>query len=78
MSEIDPLLAEIQAAEATSRYRPCQACEALALLSPERKIAVQRALGGTIGADRLAAILTKNVAPVGKRAILNHRKEEHQ
>lgn len=57
---------------------PCAACEHLATLAagPERD-ALRDALAGTIGVNKLAAILRAHDIPVGRRSIERHRKEGH-
>lgn len=74
MSDQD-LLTELNKAErANGSILSCPACEALAAMSPDVHAAVERALGGTIGEEKLAAILTKSGYPTGRRAIRKHRK----
>lgn len=78
MSDED-LLSEIIHAEATNMHaRPCQACQLIVNLgdSPLRD-AVERALSGTVGETRLAAILKRNGYSTGARAIKRHRQEGH-
>lgn len=57
--------------------RRCQVCVALAQMTEEAQVAVNRALAGTIGERTLAAILTKNGYTTGRRAIARHRLEGH-
>lgn len=76
----DPLIDEILAAEVeNTQARQCQVCTALLDISdPDRYDAVERAVGGTIGAQKLSVILTRNLeTPVGRRAIDRHRAEGH-
>lgn len=77
MSESE-LLREIREAEQVNMHsRACQACEALEQMSESARGDVERALAGTIGAIKLAAILTRNGYPTGRRAIDRHRQEGH-
>ena len=76
----DPLINEILDAEIENIHaRQCQVCMALLSIGDsDRYDAVERAIGGTIGAQKLSAILTKNLStPVGRRAIDRHREEGH-
>ena len=72
------LLAELGTAEAANQHgRPCQVCSALGQMSDSARGGVERALAGTIGARKLAEILTRNGYPTGRRAVFNHRNEGH-
>lgn len=72
------LLADLEDAEGANQHaRPCQVCEALSSMSDQAKSGVLRALAGTIGEERLAAILTRNGYPTGRRAVKRHRREDH-
>ena len=74
----DALLAELQAAEVANIHgRDCQVCEALPRISNPVRVAVERALAGTIGEQKLADILTRNGYPTGRRAVKRHRLEGH-
>lgn len=76
---MDELIEALCEAEAVNfRGRPCRACEAVRMLHGERREAVERALSGTIGEQKLAAILSSNVTQVGRRDIHRHRTERHQ
>lgn len=72
------LLSELAEAEDANQHaRPCQVCEALGCMSEQAKSGVLRALAGTIGEEKLAAILTRNGYPTGRRAVKRHRLEGH-
>jgi Na+-translocating ferredoxin:NAD+ oxidoreductase RnfG subunit len=74
----DRLLAELGTAELANQHgRECQVCTALTNMSESARISVQRALAGTIGEEKLATILTRNGYPTGRRAIRNHRRQDH-
>lgn len=79
MTAEENLLAELNEAEqANIHARPCQVCEHLERMPESVKAGVLRALSGTIGQEKLAAILTKNGYPTGWRAVAKHRREDHQ
>lgn len=72
------LLEELEeAAEANIHARDCQVCRAMASMSEEARSFVKSSLTGTIGINKLAAILTRNGYPTGRRAIDRHRSEGH-
>lgn len=78
MSEFD-LLGDLAEAEGANIHaRDCQVCAALQVMSESAAEGVERALAGTIGERKLAAILTKNGYPTGRRAVRNHRLEGHE
>lgn len=79
----DPLIDALATAErrAVNGYDPdqCQACDAIRDASTsERKEALQSALAGKIGADKLSAILKGQGINVGRRHIRRHREEGHR
>ena len=72
------LIADLKAAEhANMHARDCQVCQALAKMSESAAAGVERALAGTIGAETLANVLTRNGYPTGRRAVRRHRSEGH-
>lgn len=72
------LLADLKEGErANIHARNCEVCVALEAMSDQAKQGVLRALGGTIGVQRLADILTNNGYPTGRRAVDKHRREGH-
>lgn len=72
------LLDDLEQAESENTFaRPCQACETLAAVPESEREGVKRALAGTIGERKLAAILTGHGYPTGRRAINRHRLEGH-
>ena len=72
------LLADLVAGEDANQHaRQCQVCSAIASMSDQAKSGVLRALAGTIGEEKLAAILTRNGYPTGRRAVKRHRREDH-
>ena len=74
----EQLLAELEIAAGENFHdRPCQACVALQQVTGQTHSALEAALGGTIGVEKLAAILTRNGYRVGRRAITAHRREGH-
>lgn len=54
--------------------RPCSVCKCLEEADPRAKAALEAALAGTIGRNRLAAILTNNGYPTTWRNIERHKK----
>lgn len=78
MPSDEDLLAELSGAEQANMHgRSCQVCDALSSMSDQAKSGVLRALAGTIGEEKLAAILTRNGYPTGRRAVKRHRREDH-
>jgi hypothetical protein len=78
MTDDDALLADLEKAERANVFaRDCQVCEALDRMSERAKPQVETALRGTIGARKLAELLTRNGYPTGRRAVENHRREDH-
>lgn len=77
MSDADLLDDLSEAAQANVHARPCQVCQALAIMSDPARPVVERYLAGTIGAKKLADVLTANGYTVGRRAVQNHRREAH-
>lgn len=77
--DAESLLADLAAGERASTFgeRPCTACEAIEGAADDVREALERALAGTIGEEKLARILSKNGLDVGRRAIARHRKERH-
>jgi len=72
------LLARLEKAEdANMHARDCQVCKALRTMSDQARVGVERALAGTIGERKLAAILTDSGYPTNRRAVANHRREAH-
>jgi hypothetical protein len=70
------LLRDLAAGElANIHARGCQVCSILGSMSESVRPAVERALAGTIGAHKLAMILTENGYPIGRRAVTAHRQE---
>lgn len=79
MTSDSELLAQLAAAErANVHARPCQVCSALEKMSAPVRTAVEAALAGTIGGNKLADILTANGYPTGVRAVRSHRKDNHR
>lgn len=78
MSDAD-MIAQVEQAEAhhNNPNRGCLVCKALDTMSDEARESVLRALGGTIGQKKLAAILSQNGYPATERAVANHRREGH-
>lgn len=72
----DPLLEAIEAASTEYIGKPgdCKVCHHLDQMEEPRRKAVEAALAGTMGAARLAEILTANGYPIGKTSIVKHRK----
>lgn len=66
-----------KAEDANMHARDCQVCQALPQMSEEARAGVNRALAGTIGEQKLAAILTRSGYPTGRRAVKRHRLEGH-
>ena len=56
--------------------RPCQLCSALNEMPTDEKNAVLASLD-SIGIRKLAAILSINGYPVGRRSVETHKKEGH-
>lgn len=56
--------------------RPCQLCSALNEMPPDEKHAVLASLD-SIGIRKLAAILSVNGYPVGRRSVDTHKREGH-
>lgn len=76
----DELLDALAAAEreAVPGGTDCQACDAVrTAATPERKEALERALAGTIGRDKLVPILQGQGINVGRRHLTRHRQERH-
>ena len=74
----DGLLEALRQAEReNTQVRPCQACEVLASVTEPVKSALETALAGTIGRDKLVTILRSHGYAVGRRAIERHRQEGH-
>lgn len=71
----EALLQDLSRAEqANIHARACQVCAALDLIESESaRKAVEAALAGTIGRQKLADILTRNGYTVGRRAVQTHR-----
>jgi len=77
MSDQD-LLAALQVAERENPHtNDCKVCSALRSMSDPVKAAALRAIAGTIGRDKLVAILAQNGYPVGRRHLERHRREAH-
>lgn len=72
-------------AEAEARGEtPCGMCAAIESHAGEAHVALRRAAGGTIGVNKLVAILAANEVTdpdtgkaIGRRTIMRHRSEEH-
>lgn len=77
MADEDLLTALAVAENANQHARECQVCDGLAQMSEAAKTGVKRALAGSIGEQKLAAILTGSGYPTGRRAIKRHREEGH-
>lgn len=75
MSDSDMIDELFGAEDANMHQRQCQVCSALQDMGDDARSTVQRALAGTIGARKLAEILTRNGYPTGRRAVDNHRLE---
>lgn len=74
----DSLLAALKVAAAeNTQGRPCRMCVALEKMSDPVRGAVEAALGGTIGRDKLVSVLAAHGYDVGRRAIERHRQEGH-
>lgn len=74
----DDLLDDLAAAERANCFSAsCQACAALAEAPEEVRPALESALGGTIGNEKLSKILRRHGYTVGRRAIIRHRTEGH-
>lgn len=71
------LIALGEAQTANMHARPCQVCSALLAMSEAARVGVEGALAGTIGERTLAEILTEAGYPTGRRAVQNHRREDH-
>lgn len=77
------LLAELAEAEAANNQRiavnrvGCAMCNALAKMEDPVKEAVEAALTGTIGRDKLVTILRSHGYDVGRRSLERHRQEGH-
>ena len=72
------LIADLHDAELANYNRaPCPVCVILAKIEDEAtKSALERALTGTIGAKKLALILSKHGMRVSDRKIRNHQAEK--
>lgn len=77
MSDEDLIEALAEAEGANMHSRLCQVCSALETMSERARDSTERALAGTIGEVKLAAILTKSGYPTGRRAVSRHRSEGH-
>lgn len=77
MSDSDLLVALGEAERANNHSGRCGACDVLSAMSETARAGVERALGGTIGAAKLASVLTANGYPVAERQIRKHRREAH-
>lgn len=77
MSDADLMADLADGEQANIHARKCQVCQALEAMSDDARPSVLRALAGTIGQEKLAAILTRNGYPTGWRAVRNHRSEGH-
>lgn len=75
MADEDLLRDLSTATKANMHNDNCQVCDALAAMSDQARLGVERALAGTIGERKLAEILTRNGYPTGRRAVHNHRLE---
>lgn len=72
------LLDALRRAEAgNTQARPCQVCAVLASMSEPVAKALRSGLAGTIGRDKLVAVLNNHGYTVGRRAIERHRQEGH-
>lgn len=72
------LLADLDAALIANRtVRRCDACQILAEVSDEARGPLASAMAGTIGRDKLVAIMARNGYSLGRRAIERHRQEGH-
>lgn len=72
------LLTDLAEAERENVHaRSCEACDTLAAAPENARPQVAQALAGTIGAQKLSEILTRNGYPTGRRAIQRHRREGH-
>lgn len=81
-SDLSLLLEDLEKAESENPHQDrCRVCETLesfeVIGSDETRAALSRALAGTIGGEKLAAILARHGYPVGRRAIMRHRREGH-
>jgi hypothetical protein len=75
VAQDDPLLEELAAAnEYVGRPGMCKLCFHLASMTDQRREGVETYVAGTMGAQRLAEILTKGGYPIGKSTIIDHRK----
>jgi hypothetical protein len=72
------LLDALKVAESENPHRrDCKMCVALTQMSDPVQQAVRAALAGTIGRDKLVAVLAAHGYPVGRRALVRHRQEGH-
>lgn len=73
------LLDDINEAEAeTSIGKGCPLCEYIeSIEEPETQEALRGAAAGTIGRDKLVAILAKHGTGIGRRTVERHRTEGH-
>lgn len=73
------LLDDINQAEAeTSIGKGCPLCEYIASVpDAETQEALRGAAAGTIGRDKLIAILAKHETGIGRRTVERHRTERH-
>lgn len=74
------LLEDLGEAEAANQHgRGCNLCTMLDQMEPEAAERVRAVVRGrTIGSEKLAAILSRNGYPAGRRAIKRHQMEDHQ
>lgn len=66
-----------QAKLAAAHITPCPLCDYINDQDVYTKAALKEAAGGTIGVNKLAAILRQYDTGIGRRTIERHRREEH-
>lgn len=77
VSDSDLLIALGEAERANNHSGRCGMCDALEQMSEAAQDGVNRALGGTIGAAKLARVLSESGYPVTERQVRKHRREAH-
>lgn len=72
------LLSDLLRGESESRRdRPCPMCDYIKRQTGQTKEALERAAAGTIGINKLAAILRDRDTGIGRRTVQRHREEGH-
>jgi len=75
---MNDLLADLaEATRANPHGAPCLACRIVSEASEDVRPALEEALSGTIGTEKLAQILSRHGYEIGRRAIMRHRREGH-